>query len=143
MRSAFMKKIFIVEDDRSIVSELEALLIHAGYAVEVLKDFQNALEEILRVLPDLILLDINIPYLNGEVLLQNLRKVSNIPVIMVTSRASEVDEVLSMSYGADDYITKPYNPTILLLRIQAVLKRSEKVLDVVSLLLLSHKIVNS
>ena len=127
-----MKKIFIVEDDRSIVSELEALLIHAGYAVEVLKDFQNALEEILRVLPDLILLDINIPYLNGEVLLQNLRKVSNIPVIMVTSRASEVDEVLSMSYGADDYITKPYNPTILLLRIQAVLKRSEKVLDVVS-----------
>lgn len=138
-----MKKIFIVEDDRSIVSELEALLIHAGYAVEVLKDFQNALEEILRVLPDLILLDINIPYLNGEVLLQNLRKVSNIPVIMVTSRASEVDEVLSMSYGADDYITKPYNPTILLLRIQAVLKRSEKVLDVVSLLLLSHKIVNS
>lgn len=132
MRSAFMKKIFIVEDDRSIVSELEALLIHAGYAVEVLKDFQNALEEILRVLPDLILLDINIPYLNGEVLLQNLRKVSNIPVIMVTSRASEVDEVLSMSYGADDYITKPYNPTILLLRIQAVLKRSEKVLDVVS-----------
>ena len=127
-----MKKIFIVEDDRSIVSELEVLLIHAGYAVEVLKDFQNALEEILRVLPDLILLDINIPYLNGEVLLQNLRKVSNIPVIMVTSRASEVDEVLSMSYGADDYITKPYNPTILLLRIQAVLKRSEKVLDVVS-----------
>ena len=127
-----MKKIFIVEDDRSIVSELVVLLIHAGYAVEVLKDFQNALEEILRVLPDLILLDINIPYLNGEVLLQNLRKVSNIPVIMVTSRASEVDEVLSMSYGADDYITKPYNPTILLLRIQAVLKRSEKVLDVVS-----------
>ena len=61
-----------------------------------------------------------------------IRKVSNIPVIMVTSRASEVDEVLSMSYGADDYITKPYNPTILLLRIQAVLKRSEKVLDVVS-----------
>ncbi len=127
-----MKKILIVEDDRSIVSELEALLIHAGYAVEILKDFQNALEEVLKILPDLILLDINIPYLNGEVLLQSLRKVSNIPVIMVTSRASETDEVLSMSYGADDYVTKPYNPTILLLRIQAVLKRSEKTLDTVS-----------
>lgn len=127
-----MKKILIVEDDRSIVSELEALLIHAGYAVEILKDFQNALEEVLKILPDLILLDINIPYLNGEVLLQSLRKVSNIPVIMVTSRASETDEVLSMSYGADDYVTKPYNPTILLLRIQAVLKRSEKILDTVS-----------
>ena len=127
-----MKKILIVEDDRSIVSELEALLIHAGYAVEILKDFQNALEEVLKILPDLILLDINIPYLNGEVLLQSLRKVSNIPVIMVTSRASETDEVLSMSYGADDYVIKPYNPTILLLRIQAVLKRSEKTLDTVS-----------
>ena len=111
---------------------MEALLIHAGYAVEILKDFQNALEEVLKILPDLILLDINIPYLNGEVLLQSLRKVSNIPVIMVTSRASETDEVLSMSYGADDYVTKPYNPTILLLRIQAVLKRSEKTLDTVS-----------
>ena len=121
-----------MEDDRSIVSELEALLIHAGYAIEILKDFQNALEEVLKILPDLILLDINIPYLNGEVLLQSLRKVSNIPVIMVTSRASETDEVLSMSYGADDYVTKPYNPTILLLRIQAVLKRSEKTLDTVS-----------
>ncbi len=127
-----MKKILIVEDDRSIVSELEALLIHAGYEIEILKDFQNALEEVLKILPDLILLDINIPYLNGEVLLQSLRKVSNIPVIMVTSRASETDEVLSMSYGADDYVTKPYNPTILLLRIQAVLKRSEKTLDTVS-----------
>lgn len=127
-----MKKILIVEDDRSIVSELEALLIHAGYEIEILKDFQNALEEVLKILPDLILLDINIPYLNGEVLLQSLRKVSNIPVIMVTSRASETDEVLSMSYGADDYVIKPYNPTILLLRIQAVLKRSEKTLDTVS-----------
>ena len=64
--------------------------------------------------------------MNGEVLLKNLRKVNNIPVIMVTSKNTEVDEVLSMSYGADDYITKPYNPTILLLRIGAVLKRGEK-----------------
>ena len=95
----------------------------SGYEDELMACRQNALEEILRVLPDLILLDINIPYLNGEVLLQNLRKVSNIPVIMVTSRASEVDEVLSMSYGADDYITKPYNPSILLLQIDAVLRR--------------------
>ena len=73
---------------------------------------------------DLILMDINIPNLNGEQLLKEIRRESDIPVIMVTSRTSETDEVLSMSYGADDYITKPYNPTILLLRISAVLKRS-------------------
>lgn len=71
------------------------------------------------------MMDINIPGINGRNLLKEIRKESDIPVIMVTSRTSEMDEVLSMSYGADDYITKPYNPTILLLRIAAVLKRME------------------
>ena len=75
---------------------------------------------------DLVLLDINIPELNGELVLRKLRKETDIPVIMVTSRTSESDEVLSMSYGADDYITKPYNPTILMLRISAVIKRTRK-----------------
>ena len=71
------------------------------------------------------MLDINLPNVNGEILLKEIRKETNIPVIMVTSRVGEVDEVLSISYGADDYITKPYNPTILLLRIQNIFKRME------------------
>ena len=121
-----MKKILIIEDDESVRGELKELLSNAGYDALILDDYTNMLEDILNIHPDLILLDINIPYMNGEVLLKNLRKVSNIPVIMVTSKNTEVDEVLSMSYGADDYITKPYNPTILLLRIGAVLKRGEK-----------------
>jgi DNA-binding response OmpR family regulator len=74
----------------------------------------------------LILLDINLPLVNGEVLLQDFRKNMDTPVIMLTSRTSEIDEVLSISFGADDYITKPYNPTILLLRISAILKRCAK-----------------
>ena len=74
---------------------------------------------------DLLLLDINIPGINGEMLLREIRKTSDVPIIMVTSRTGETDEVLSMSYGADDYITKPYNPTILLLRIAAILKRAD------------------
>ena len=78
------------------------------------------------------MLDINIPYLNGEMLLKELRKTSSIPVIMVTSRNTEVDEVLSISYGADDYITKPYNPTILLLRINNIFKRLEQNSDVIT-----------
>ena len=121
-----MKKILIIEDDESVKVELKELLSNAGYDALILDGYTNMLEDILNIHPDLILLDINIPYMNGEVLLKNLRKVSNIPVIMVTSKNTEVDEVLSMSYGADDYITKPYNPTILLLRIGAVLKRGEK-----------------
>ena len=121
-----MKKILIIEDDESVRSELKELLSNAGYEVLALEDYTNMLEDILMIRPDLVLLDINIPYMNGEVLLKTLRKESDIPVIMVTSKNTEIDEVLSMSYGADDYITKPYNPTILLLRIGAVLKRGEK-----------------
>lgn len=127
-----MKKILIIEDDESVRGELKELLSNAGYDALILDSYTNMLDDILSIHPDLILLDINIPYMNGEILLKNLRKVSNIPVIMVTSKNTEIDEVLSMSYGADDYITKPYNPTILLLRIGAVLKRLEKnIMDVI------------
>lgn len=119
-----MSRIFIVEDDKSIREELDELLRNSGYETGYLTDFSNSKADILAASPDLILMDINIPNLNGEQLLKEIRKETDISVIMVTSRTSETDEVLSMSYGADDYITKPYNPTILLLRISAVLKRS-------------------
>ena len=125
-----MKKIMIIEDDTIISKELYELLVNAGYEALILKDFLNAKEEILKSNIDLILLDINIPYQNGEQLLKEIRKESNIPVIMVTSRATETDEILSISYGADDYITKPYSPTILLLRIQNIFKRLDNSTEV-------------
>lgn len=124
-----MTKIRIIEDDLSIANELKEILENAGYLAEVTEEFSDILDQIKKEQPNLILLDINLPKINGEVLLQQIRKESNIPVIMVTSKNTEVDEVLSMSYGADDYITKPYNPTILLLRIGAVLKRSKRSTD--------------
>ncbi len=120
-----MKKILIIEDDESISEELYNLLIHSGYEAEILKDFSNSKEEVLKSRADLILMDINIPVLNGELLLREIRKESDVPVIMVTSKTEEVDEVLSISYGADDFITKPYSPTVLLLRIQNIFKRME------------------
>lgn len=120
-----MKKIVIVEDEKVIQEELCALLENAGYQPAAVTDFAHTESEILNSGGDLVLLDINIPKMNGEQVLRELRQKSEIPVIMVTSRTEELDEVLSMSYGADDYITKPYNPTILLLRIQAILKRTE------------------
>ncbi len=121
-----MYKIYVVEDEKTIRDELLTFLRNSGYEAEALTDFKNAKSGILAAKADLILMDINIPYLNGEQLLSELRKENDTPVIMVTSKNSEVDEVLSMSYGADDYITKPYNPAILLLRISAVLKRYNK-----------------
>lgn len=122
-------RILIVEDDQDLCQELKLLLDNAGYDGMILKDFEHAKEEILALCPDLVLLDITIPFMNGELLLKELRKETQIPIIMVTSQNNEVDEVLSMSYGADDYICKPYNPTLLLLRIEAVLRRVHRKLN--------------
>ena len=119
--------IMIVEDEEMIREELSSLLESAGYSVIASTDFQNVTKQVLDVKPDLLLLDIQLPGVNGEVVLKTIREHSSLPVIMVTSRNTEIDEVLSMSYGADDYITKPYNPTLLLLRVQAVLKRTQNV----------------
>ena len=121
-----MKKILIVEDDIELSKELKLLLEQNGYQAEIVSDFSNTKQQILENNSDLVLLDINIPNENGEYLLKEIRKTSNVPIIMVTSRNTELDEVVSMSYGADDYITKPYNPTILLLHIEAFFKRIEK-----------------
>ena len=119
----------VIEDEKTIRDELKSLLETSGYKTIVLEKFDNALEDILKEKSDLLLLDINLPKVNGELILKEVRKQSNIPIIMVTSRVGEADEVLSMSYGADDYITKPYNPTILLLRISNIFKRMEKNTD--------------
>ena len=127
-----MKKIMIVEDDKIVAKELLNLLSNSNYEATILEDFKNAKDIILKSSPDLILLDINILYLNWELLLKSIRKESNIPVIMVTSKSSETDEVLSMSYVSDDYITKPYNPTILLLRIANIFKRCENITDLIN-----------
>ena len=118
-----MNRILIVEDDNVLREELSAFLKNSGYDTVCITDFDSISHQIQTSDADLILLDINLPGVNGQALLKELRKERDTPVIMLTSRTSELDEVLSMSYGADDYITKPYNPTILLLRISAVLKR--------------------
>lgn len=125
-----MQKILIIEDEEVMRQGLADLLRSSGYEPAILELPVNAIlseliEQIISIQPQLILLDINLANLNGELLLKTLRSKSEIPVIMVTSSSQEMDEVLSMSYGADDYIVKPYNPQILLLRIAAVLKRLE------------------
>ena len=117
----------LFRSEPALRDELSVLLQNAGYEPIAVTDYDNVSEQMKVADADLILLDINLPNVNGETLLQDFRKEHDTPVIMLTSRTTEIDEVLSMSYGADDYITKPYNPTILLLRISAVLKRSAKV----------------
>lgn len=121
-----MKKILIVEDDIRLREELKILLDNNGYEARIVHHFEHVADSLIAMDADLVLLDIMIPGINGQQVLRQLRQKSDVPVIMVTSRSNEVDEVLSMSYGADDYITKPYNPTLLLLHIEALFKRMNK-----------------
>ena len=119
-----MKKILIIEDDATLREELRLLLENGGYAPCVTTDFENAADEAARLRPDLVLLDILLPDANGQSILREIRSGSDIPVVMLTSRGTDADEIISRSSGADDYVTKPYNPALLLLRIETVLRRT-------------------
>ena len=119
-----MKRLMIIEDTQVIREELTFLLIKYGYEVIAPVDFENIINDIKYAKPDLILLDINLPVFDGFYICREIRKDTNIPIIIVTSRNSEIDELMSMNLGADDFITKPYNTQILLAHINAVLKRA-------------------
>lgn len=120
-----MSKILIVEDDEKLRKELKIFLEKNGYEVKILEEFENAIQDILKENADLILLDINLPYKDGEYICKEIRKVSNLPIIMVTSRNSEIDELISLNNGADQYVVKPYNVQILLAKIAGLLKRTQ------------------
>ena len=120
-----MQKILIIEDDEKIRSELETFLNKNGYETKTIVNFENTIEDALNERADLILLDINLPYADGEYICKEIRKNSDVPIIMVTSRDNEIDELISLNYGADQYVTKPYNIQILLAKIAGLLKRNQ------------------
>ena len=120
-----MQKILIVEDDKKIRNELETFLNKNGFIAESIDKFDNTVQEILDKKVDLILLDINLPNADGEYICKEIRKTSNVPIIMVTSKDNEIDELMSLNYGADQYVTKPYNLQILLAKIVGLLKRNQ------------------
>lgn len=122
-----MSKILIIEDDEKLRKELKIFLEKNGYEVVILENFENTIEDALNEKPDLILLDINLPYFDGEYICKEIRKTSDVPIIIVTSRDSEIDELISLNNGADQYVSKPYNIQILLAKISGLLKRSKNV----------------
>ena len=119
-----MEKIIIIEDDEIIREELKNFLSKYGYEIVVPTSFDNVVQFILNENANLVLLDINLPIFDGYYICREVRKKSDIPIIIVTSRDSDMDELMSMNLGADDFVTKPYNTQILLARIAALLKRS-------------------
>lgn len=118
-----MNKVFIIEDDVKINEQLGSFLKRYGYEVATSFDFENIVDIALEENPKIILLDINLPVFDGYYICKEIRKQSNVPIIVVTSRDTEMDELISMNLGADDFITKPYNSAILLARIESIIRR--------------------
>ncbi|MEE3050525.1 MAG: response regulator transcription factor [Pseudomonadota bacterium] len=117
--------IALVDDDQNILASLSAALEDEGYSVDTYVDGVEALDGIARRPVDLAILDIKMPRMDGMELLGNLRKKNNLPVIFLTSKDDEIDEVMGLRMGADDYIKKPFSQRLLLERIRAVLRRHE------------------
>ena len=117
-------KIVIIEDAETLRRELATFLKSYGYEVEAPDDFQNVMNYASQEDVHLILLDINLPVYDGYYICREIRKYSQVPIVIVTSRDTEVDELMSMNLGADDFITKPYNTQILLARIENILRRT-------------------
>ena len=133
--------ILIIEDDLKIRRELDTLLVSNGYNVKAITNFSNILDELKNYKYDLILLDINLPGLDGFEIAKNVRKASNVPIIFVTSRSSDEDELKSIITGGNDFITKPYNKLILLEKIKRALnkKDSKEIMEVKGVVLDPYK----
>lgn len=131
-----MTKILVVEDDHQIQQELVLLLQRNGFEAQALTSFESVPQQIITAHPDLVLLDLNLPGIDGQQICREVRQLSNVPIIVVTSRNSDLDELMVLSLGADDFIAKPYNTQILLMHITSVLRRANS--DVTTGTKLSH-----
>lgn len=121
-----MKRILIVEDNEKLRKEISKFLTNNGFETIELEDFTHAINEIDMIKKDMILLDLTLPNIDGLHICSEIRKRSEVPIVIVTSKNTEIDEILSMNVGADDFITKPFNTQILLARINNIFKRIEK-----------------
>lgn len=119
-----MNHIFLLEDETKLRQELTAMLEKNGYECQTTEQYDQAADIILNAGPDLVLLDINLPQTDGFQICRELRQSTQIPIIIVTSRNSNMDEVFGLHVGADDFITKPYNVHVLLARIDRLLQRA-------------------
>ena len=131
-----MTKILVIEDDHQIQQELVLLLQRNGFEAQALTSFESVPQQIVTAHPDLVLLDLNLPGIDGQQICREVRQLSNVPIIVVTSRNTDLDELMVLSLGADDFIAKPYNTQILLMHITSVLRRANS--DVTTGTKLSH-----
>ena len=131
-----MTKILVVEDNHQIQQELVLMLQRNGFEAQALTSFESVPQQIIAAHPDLVLLDLNLPGIDGQQICREVRQLSNVPIIVVTSRNTDLDELMVLSLGADDFIAKPYNTQILLMHITSVLRRTNS--DVTTGTKISH-----
>ena len=126
MRSP-MKTILVVDDEPKIVQLARDYLEHAGFGVVTAPDGRAALDAVERSRPDLVVLDLGLPHVDGLEVTRRLRREGDIPIVMLTARDDELDKLLGLELGADDYLTKPFSPRELVARVRAVLRRTDAV----------------
>lgn len=119
-----MYSIWIVEDDEVIAKKMQEFLSTWNYSVSCVKDFHHILEEFIERKPDLVLMDLTLPYLNGYHWTQEIRKISKVPILFISSASDNMNVVMALSQGADDYIVKPFDLQVLAMKIQASLRRT-------------------
>lgn len=119
-----MIDIFIVEDDKALSREINTHLSKWGYNVHEVKNLEDITNEVLKINPKLILMDINLPCYDGFYWCSQIRNFMKVPIIFISSRDSDMDIVMSINLGADDYITKPFSPQVLVAKVQAILRRT-------------------
>jgi len=119
-----MYKIFIVEDDRGIAEGVKALLENWGMEAYIVNDYKNVCGEFAKINPHLVLLDISLPFMNGYHWCQEIRRVSPVPVIFVSSASDNMNIVMAMNMGGDDFIAKPFDQSVLVAKVQALLRRT-------------------
>ncbi|MGG3564742.1 response regulator transcription factor [Neobacillus rhizosphaerae] len=121
-----MKHIFVIDDEKNIRDILQKYMENEGYKVTLFSDGENVYQEMLRLKPDLLVIDIMLPHMDGLELCKEIRKSSDIPIIFVSARDGEFDRILGLELGGDDYLTKPFSPRELMVRIKNLFKRMEK-----------------
>ena len=120
-----MSKVLVADDEKNIVQLVSLYLRNEGFGVESASTGREAIERAGDVKPDLIILDLMMPDIDGWEACRQLRRTSNVPIIMLTARTDDVDKIVGLEIGADDYVTKPFNPRELVARVKAVLRRSQ------------------
>mgnify|MGYP002563676702 CR=1 FL=1 len=119
-----MALIYVVEDDEPIRRELVDILARAGFEVETCESFEHVSRDILAAAPDLVLLDLTLPVKDGQHICHEVRRESEVPIIVLTSRTTEIDEVMAMTLGADDFVSKPFDMNVLTAKVRALLRRT-------------------